>query len=184
MDEAALRQKMQNVLDLVRQDVGTIRTGRATPALVEDIVISAYGGQSKLRLQELATITAPDTQTLVISPWDQSIIGEIKKGIELANIGLTPVIAGEVIRINLPALTQEDRENYIRLLHQKLENGRVQVRQVRHEGMEAVKAAFEDKETSEDEKVLQEKRVQELTDEYIGQIERIGKAKEEELRSI
>lgn len=184
MDETNIRRRMQAVLEQVAQDVGTIRTGRATPALVEDIVIPAYGGQQKLRVQELATIMAPDTQTIVVDPWDKSIIGDIKKGIEAANIGLTPVIAGEVIKINLPPLTQGDRDNYIRLLHQKVEAGRVQIRQVRQDAMQAVKEAFEAKELSEDEKVFQEKKVQEITDEYIAKIEEVGQNKEKELRSV
>lgn len=184
MDEDKIRQRMQAVVDAAVQDIGMIRTGRATPALVEDIVISAYGGQTKLRLQELATITALDPQTLLITPWDQSIIGEIKKGIEVANIGLNPVIAGEAIRINLPPLTAEDRENYIKLLSQKLENGRIQIRQVRHDAMEQVKEAYGAKELSEDEKVLQGKKVQEITDQYAYKIDEIGKRKETELRSI
>lgn len=184
MDEETTRQRMQTALDAVRQDAGTIRTGRATPALVENVIIDAYGGQQKLRVMELATITAPDPQSIVISPWDKSIIGDIKKGIDLANIGLNPAITGEVIRINIPPLTSEDRENYIRILHQKLENGRVLVRQIRQEGMHEVRDAFEKKEISEDEKILKEKRLQETTDEYIGKIEEVGKAKESELRSL
>lgn len=184
MDETNIRQRMQTVLEAVLGDVGTIRTGRATPALVEDIMVDAYGGQQRLRVQELATITAPDPQTLLISPWDKSIIGEIKKGIEAVNVGLNPIIAGEVIRINLPSLTQEDRENYIKLLQRKLENGRIQIRQVRHDAMDQVKESFENKELSEDEKVLYEKKVQRITDEYIGRIEEIGERKKEELRSL
>lgn len=184
MDETNIRQRMQAALEAVRQDAGSIRTGRATSALVENIMIDAYGGQQKLRVMELATITAPDPQSIVISPWDKSIVGDIKKGIEQANVGLTPVIAGEVIRINIPALTTEDRENYIKLLHQKLENGRITIRQARQEGMHAVRDAFEKKEISEDQKVVQEKRLQEITDEYIGKIEEVGETKEKELRSI
>lgn len=179
-----IRQRMQTALDAVRQDAGTIRTGRATPALVENVVVEAYGGAQRLRVMELATITAPDPQSIIISPWDKSIIGDIKKGIEQANIGLTPVLAGEVIRINIPALTTEDRENYIKLLHQKLENGKVIVRQIRQEGMHEIRDKFEKKEISEDEKVLQEKRLQEITDEYTGKIEEVGKGKERELRSL
>lgn len=184
MDEETTRQRMQSALDAVRRDAGTIRTGRATPALVENVVIEAYGGGQKLRVVELATITAPDPQSIVISPWDKSIIGDIKKGIEQANIGLNPVVAGEVIRINIASLTSEDRENYIRILHQKLENGRVLVRQIRQEGMHKVRDAFEKKEISEDQKILREKNLQEVTDEFIGKIEEVGKAKERELRSL
>lgn len=184
MDETNIRQRMQSALDAVRQDAGTIRTGRATPALVENVMVDAYGGVQRLRVMELATITAPDPQSIIISPWDKSIIGDIKKGIDSANIGLNPVIANDVIRINIPSLTSEDRENYIRILHQKLENGRVAVRQIRQEGMHEVRGAFEKKEISEDQKVVREKRLQETTDEYIGKIEEVGKAKERELRSL
>ncbi|MBI2007237.1 MAG: ribosome recycling factor [Candidatus Blackburnbacteria bacterium] len=188
MDEQSIRQRMQSALDAVRQDAGSIRTGRATPALVENIIVNAYGGPpaggQKLRVMELATITAPDPQSIVVSPWDKSIIGDIKKGIEQANIGLTPVLAGEVIRINIPPLTSEDRENYIKILHQKLENGRIAVRQIRQEGMHEVRDAFEKKEISEDQKVLREKNLQEITDEYIRKIEEAGEMKEKELRSL
>lgn len=182
--EEALRARMEQVLANTRQDVGTIRTGRATPSLVEDIAILAYGGQQRLRLIELATITAPDPQSLLISPWDRSIVGEIKKGIETAKTGLTPIIAGEDIRINLPPLTQEDRQSYIRLLHQKLEVSRIAVRQVRQDGMHDAKRQHEAKEISEDELFAAEKRIQAATDEYIGRIDELGRAKESELRSL
>lgn len=184
MDEIALRQRMQQVLDLVRQDAGSIRTGRATPALVEDIVIDCYGATQKLKVVELATISAPDTQTLLLAPWDKSIIGEIRSGIFKANIGLSPIIAGEVIRINLPPMTTEDRENYIKLLHQKLENGRIMIRQARQDGMRDIKKKSESKEISEDEMVGQEKKLQEITDDYVGQIDEIGERKETELRTV
>src|SRR3989344_638384 len=102
MNEDDIRKKMQQVLGLVTGDIASIRTGRATPALVEDLTVAVYGGAQKLKIQELATITAPDTQTLVIDPWDKSIIGEIRQGIMAANIGLNPSIDGEAIRISLP----------------------------------------------------------------------------------
>lgn len=184
MDETEIQSRMTKVVEDVRGDVGGIRTGRATPALVQDIVIPAYGGTQKLRLIELATITAPDPQTLVISPWDKSIIGDIKKGIEMANMGFVPLISGEEIRISFPPLTAEDRENYIRLLHQKLENGRIAIRKVRQDGMHDIKKKFEEKEISEDEKIRQEKRLQEITDQNIAKIDEIGKQKESELRSL
>src|SRR4030067_333798 len=104
MDENVIRGRMQVALDLVLKDLSTIRTGRATPALVEDIVILAYGGSQKLRLQEVASITTTDPQTIVIDPWDKSIIGEIRQGL-LANAGLNPSIDGEIIRISFPPMT-------------------------------------------------------------------------------
>ncbi len=184
MDEASLKQRMQQVLDLVVNDIASIRTGRATPSLVEDIMVSVYGGQQRLTIKELATITAPDTQTLTISPWDKSIIGDIRKGMLEANVGLNPSIDGEILRINLQPMTGEDRERYVKLLGTKLENGKVMVRQIRADGMKEIKDGFEKKEITEDGKFQQEKDLQKITDDYIFRIEEIGKRKEEELRQI
>lgn len=184
MDEASVRVRMQQVVDLVASDVGGIRTGRATPALVEGLEIPVYGGTQKLKLIELATISATDTQTLVIDPWDKSVIGEIRQGILAANIGMNPSIDGELIRIVLPPLTTEDREKYVKLLSTKLENGRVMIRQVRGDTMHEIKKKFEAKEISEDEKFGQEKRLQGLTDEFIGEIEAVGERKKQELLQI
>ena len=184
MNEDDIRRRMQQVLDLVTSDITSIRTGRATPALVEDLVVGVYGGQQKLKIQELATISAPDTQSLVIEPWDKSIVGEIRQGILAANVGLNPSIDGQFIRISLPPLTSEDRENYVRLLHTKLENGRIMIRQIRADAMHDIKETFEKKELSEDEKFGQEKHLQEVTDEHIEKIDKTGKTKEEELLQI
>src|SRR3990167_5261673 len=184
MDESSVRGKMQQVLDLVTSDVGGIRTGRATPALVEGIEIAVYGGTQKLKLIELATISAPDTQTLVIDAWDKSIIGEIRQGILVANVGMNPSIDGEIIRIVLPPLTTEDRDKYVKLLSTKLENGRVMIRQTRGDEMHEIKKGFEAKEISEDEKFGQEKRLQELTDEFVAKIEEVGERKKQELLQI
>lgn len=181
MKEDSVRKKMQEVIDLVASDVASIRTGRATPGLVEDLEVSVYGGQQKLKVQELATITATDAQTIVIDPYDKSIIGEIRKGIMSANVGLNPSIDGELIRISLPPLTTEDREKYVKLLSTKIENGRIMIRQIRGDAMRDIKDAFENGELSEDEKFNQEKRLQEITDKHTEKIEEIGKSKEEEL---
>lgn len=183
MDEDRVRQEMSSVIDLVSSDIATIRTGRASPALVEDIIIPAYGGAQKLKIIELGSITAPDAQTIIIDPWDKSIIGEIRQGLLAANIGLTPVIAGEIIRLSLPPLTTEDRENYVKLLRSKLEQGKVMIRHSRSDAMRDIKKAFEDKVLSEDQKFSAEKRAQELTDDFISQIDSLGEAKQKELLS-
>ncbi|MEJ2441508.1 MAG: ribosome recycling factor [Patescibacteria group bacterium] len=175
---------MQDVLDMVITDIGTIRTGRATPALIEELVVAAYGGTQRLKVNELATITSPDPQTLVIDPWDKSIIGEIKQGILSANIGFNPSIDGEIIRISLPPLTTEDREKYVKLLSTKLESGRVMIRQVRSEAMREIKKDFEEKKISEDEKFGQEKKLQEITDEFVEKIDKAGENKERELLQV
>jgi len=184
MDELAVGARMDEVLRVLVEDIASIRTGRATPALVENVMVSAYGGAQRLRIMELASITATDPQTLVIEPWDKSIIGEIRQGILAANIGMNPSIDGEIIRISMPPMTSEDREKYVRLLHAKLENARVMVRQVRGDVMKDIKNKFEDKEITEDEKFSQEKSLQQLTDEFIGKVEERGKTKENELRQI
>ncbi|OGM77999.1 ribosome recycling factor [Candidatus Woesebacteria bacterium RIFOXYB1_FULL_47_31] len=184
MDEPSVRSKMSEVVDLITSDIGAIRTGRAAPALVEGLEIAVYGGAQKLKIQELATISAPDTQTLVIDPWDKSIIGEIKQGILAANVGINPMIDGEIIRIALPPLTTEDREKYVKLLSAKLENGRVMTRQIRGNVMHEIRKKFEAKEITEDEKFAQEKRLQEITDEFIGKIEAVGERKKAELIQI
>jgi len=184
MDEASLKARFQKVVDLVATDIGSIRTGRATPSLVENIIIPAYGGTQKMKVLELASITAPEPTMIVISPWDKSIIGDIKKGILEANVGLTPNIDGEIIRIIIPALTTEDREKYVKILSQKIESGKVMVRQVRADEMNNIKKGFEAKEITEDEKFGQEKRLQELTDEYIGKIEEKEEVKKSELMQL
>jgi ribosome recycling factor len=175
---------MQEVLDMVVADIGTIRTGRATPGLIEELEVAVYGGQQKLKINELATISSPDTQTLTIDPWDKSIIGDIKQGILAANIGFNPSVDGEIIRISLPPLTTEDREKYVKLLSTKLESGRVMIRQVRSDAMRDIKKSFENKELSEDEKFNQEKQLQETTDEFVGKIDESGKKKEVELLQV
>ena len=175
---------MLQAVSLVIGDIGVIRTGRATASLVEGLELSLYGGTQKLKLQEVATISAPDAQTLNIDPWDKSIIGEIRQGILAANVGMNPSIDGEIIRISMPPLTTEDRDKYVKLLSTKLENGRVMIRQIRSEAMHELKKKFEAKELTEDEKFNSEKSLQGLTDEFIGKIEEMGEKKKQELLSV
>ncbi|HXS14640.1 MAG TPA: ribosome recycling factor [Candidatus Saccharimonadales bacterium] len=173
--------RMQKVLDLLKQDLATIRTGRAAPSLVENIVVNAYGGSAHLRIMELATVAAQDLQTLIITPFDHATIQEIQKGIELANIGVSPVIDSNLIRITLPPLSQERRQDLIHLMKQKLENGKILVRQARQDGMNDLK---KDEDLSEDELHRLEKEIQKLTDDAMSQVDALGKQKEEELLQI
>lgn len=184
MDEGEVSSKFQKIIDVVTSDIGGIRTGRATPALVENIIVPAYGGTQRMKVMELASITSPDPNQVVISPWDKSIIGDIKKGIMEANIGMNPSIDGEIIRIIIPPLTTEDREKYVKLLSQKLENGKVMIRQVRGDEMHEIKKKFEEKALTEDEKFAAEKKLQELTDEFISKIDEKGENKKTELLQI
>jgi len=184
MDESKVREEMKKVLDLVVSDVATIRSGRVTPALIEDLMVPVYAGQHRLKIQELATISVEDATTLVIEPWDKSIVGEISQGLLAANIGLNPVVDNEKIRISFPPLTSEDRQRYIKSLRTKIENGKIMIRQIRADNMRNIKRLFENKEISEDERFNLEKNLQKITDEFIESIDEIGRKKEEELQRI
>ena len=184
MDESSVRSKMQSSLTAVASDIAGIRTGRASPSLVENIICPAYGGTQHLRIMELASISSPDPSQIVINPWDKSIIGDIKKGILEANIGMNPSIDGELIRIAMSPLTTEDREKYVKLLSTKLENGKVIIRQVRADEMHEIKKKFEAKEITEDENFAFEKKLQEITDEFVKKIDEMGEKKKTELLQI
>lgn len=177
-----LQQHIHKILDLIKQDVATIRTGRATPSLVEGISVSVYGGSAHMKVMELATIGAVDTQTLVITPFDQSVTHEIEKGIREANTGLNPVVDGTLIRISLPPLSQERRQELIKLMKQKLENGKVMVRQARHDALEELKKQSDG--VSEDEIDRMEKEIQKHIDSAMNTVDAMGKQKEDELLQI
>ncbi len=178
------RDRMKKAIEVTRTDLSSIRSGRATPALVENIVVTVYGGTQHLKMMELSTITTMDAKTIMISPYDPSIITEISRGLEAANTGLTPVIDGEIIRISLPPLSEERRQEYIKLAKTKLEAGKVMVRGVRHDAMKEIAKTEADGTVSEDEKTLAEKKIQELTDEMIAELDAMGEKKEQELLQV
>lgn len=184
MDETSITSKFQKAVDAVVSEISGIRTGRATPSLVENIVVPAYGGTQRLRVMEVASITSPDPSQIVISPWDKSIIGDIKKGILEANVNMNPSVDGEVLRIVMMPLTTEDREKFVKLLSSKLEIGKVAVRQTRADEMHNIKKNFEEKLITEDDKKEQEKKLQDLTDAFIKKIDEIGEKKKVELLQI
>ena len=177
-----IRQKMQKAIQVMHEDFATVRTGKASPTLVEHIVINAYGGTQPLKVLELATIHIQDNNTLVISPFDKSIISEIEKGISNANVGLNPIVDGDILRINLPPLTEERRLELTKLIKQKSEQGKVMLRQIRHEGMEDIKK--KEKEVSEDEIDRVEKEIQKLTDEFSKKIDELQEGKEKEIMTL
>lgn len=177
-----LKKRMQDALAHLKDELAQIRTGRATPSLISDIPVEAYN--SKLMVKELAQITVPEPTVLLVSPWDKSIITNIVGGITKANIGLNPVIDGDLIRIVIPALTVERREQFIKQMHQTLEKYRVEVRQIRHEYIEKLRDIKKSGELGEDEEKRQEAEIQKLHDQFIEAIEVAGKAKEEQLREV
>lgn len=178
------KSKMMRSLQVLINDIATVRIGRATPALVENVIVSVYGGTQRLKIKELATISASDPQTLVLTPFDTSILPEIQKGIMEANIGLTPSTDGNVIRISIPPLSEERRIELIKLMKQKLENGRITIRQIRQDARNIVRKKHIDKEMSEEEMYRIEKEIQKITDEVILSVDEMGRKKEEELMQI
>lgn len=175
---------MEKSLEVLSGELSSIRTGRATSSLIENIVCSVYGGTQQLKVVELAMIASPDPSTITVQPWDAAVLSEVKKGIEVANVGLTPIITGDLIRISVPPLSAERRQEYVQLLNRQLENGRIMIRQTRHENMAGIKKSLEAKEINEDERFRSEENLQKLTDEFVGKIDQMGKKKEEELLSV
>ena len=179
-----IREKMEKALEVVEEDLATIRSGRATPSLVENIKISCYDGTQTLKLLELATITTQDGRTLLVAPFDTTIINEIEKGILGSSLGLTPTVDGTLVRVTIPPLSEERRKEYLKLAKAKLEGGRIMIRQIRKEAMMKIRRSAEADEINEDEKKHLEDQVQEVTNGVNGKIEMMGKRKEEELMTV
>lgn len=175
--------KMEKVMAVVMEDMETIRVGRASPRMVEGIEVSAYGGQ-KMRLVELASITSPDPSQIVITPWDKSVVREIEKGIIEADLGLMPSVSGEVIRIVVPPLTEERRRDFVKLVGQKLESGRVMLRGVRQEVREEIGGLEDEAGVSEDDVKRLYEELDKLTGEFNKKLEKMAEEKEVEVMKV
>lgn len=175
-------QKIQNALAFLKRELAGIRAGRANPTLIENIPVSAYG--STMKLVEVGTISAPQPSLLTIQVWDVSLVDAVFKAIQEANLGLNPSNDGQLIRVPIPPLTTERREEFIKLVHAKMEQARIEVRQIRQEVREKWEKEQEENEFGEDEFNRRSKLLQELVDEAGSQIGEIGKAKEEELSQV
>lgn len=184
MDLNDFRNKLKLALGVISEDVSKIRVGRANPSIVENVIVPAYGGAQMLKVVELASIVVEDAQTLVIKPWDQSIIGEIAKAINSSDLGLNASIETQIIRIKIPPLTEERRREFVKLLGSKVEQGKVNIRHIRQDVMSDLKKIFENKEIGEDEKHRLEKDIQKIVDEHIEQVDAIFEDKELELLKI
>lgn len=176
--------KMDKALEVLVDELGTIRAGRANPALIEQLKIRVYGGSQQLSVAELGTITVADAKTMVITPFDPAIIDEFERGLLEANVGMSVVQDGEIIRLKLPDLTAERREEFIKLCKTKTEGIRVMIRQVRAEAMAEIKKRFDSKEIGEDEKFRFEKEIQKLTDQTTETANNRLESKTKELQTI
>jgi ribosome recycling factor len=175
-------QHMEKSLEVLRRELGTIRTGRANPAIIERLSVDYYGAPTEL--QTLAAINVPDARQLIIQPYDRGAIGNIEKAIRSSDLGFNPTNEGTLIRITIPPLTEERRRDLVKLVHKRTEESKVAVRNVRRESMERLRRMRKEKSISEDESSVVEDDLQSLTDRYIRQAEAIGKAKEAEMLEV
>lgn len=160
-------------------DIATIRTGRATPALVEDIIVDIYG--QKMHVKELASMSVPEPRTLVIQPWDKNAVEAISSAIRKSEIGLNPVVDGQIIRLNIPPLTEERRKEFVKNLKQKTEEAKIKIRRVREEIWDKVQKMEKSGEIREDDKFKAKDDLQKIVDDYNGKLEELEKKKETEL---
>ncbi len=174
--------KMQKNLEHTLHEFSGIHTGKATPSMVEGIMVEAYG--SAMRLKECAAIHTPDTRMIAVQPWDKSILKAIEKAIQMANIGVNPVIDGNTVRLPLPEMSKERRQELTKVAHRLAEEGRVAVRNTRRDGIEHVKKAQKDGNISEDDAKKLEKEVQTHTDRIIKEIGEHLNHKEQELLKV
>jgi len=178
------KQQSQKVIEAMKEDLKSIRTGRATPSLVENLTVEAYGGQSKLRLLELATITTDGPSALSIIPFDSSVLGDIEKSILKSPLGISPIVQGNRISLKIPALSEEQREKFIKLVAQKIEERKGIIRNLRDNARKTIKTAFEKKEITEDDKFRQEKEIDVASQKFIEEIELHKDHKEAEIREV
>lgn len=176
-------EKMQKSEEHVVQEFNGVRTGKASPSLVENIMVEVYGG-SHMRIRELAGITAPEPRQLLVQPWDQGTLVPIEKAIQKANIGLNPMVQGRSLRILIPELSTEQREKFVKAVKHMAETGRVAVRHVRREAIEHLKKEQKASTITEDELKHGEKEVQTLTDQFIKKIDDHLHHKEQEIMKV
>jgi ribosome recycling factor len=178
-DKADLERRMKGAVDALKHDLSGLRTGRANTALLEPITVEVYG--SHMPLTQVATISAPEPRLLSVQVWDKSNIGPVEKAIRSAGLGLNPINDGNTLRLPIPDLTEERRKELAKLAHQYAEKARVAIRNVRRDGMDALKVDENKKEISEDDRKRSETDVQKLTDDIIKQADEVMAQKEKEI---
>ncbi len=174
--------RMQQAVEALRRELTTLRTGRASPALVEQLPVDYYGTPTPL--QQIAAIHATDARTLTIQPWDRKALGDIEKAIQKSDLGLNPNNDGNVIRITLPALTEERRKDLVKVVRKKVDESKVAVRNVRRDAHDKLREQEKAKAISEDELKRSTDRLQKLTDKYIDELDKVGQAKEREVMEV
>ena len=178
----ATETRMQKALDATRSDFASVRTGRASTALLDRLHVEAYG--ASVPLKQVASVSAPDARSLQIQAFDRNTIGSIRKAIETSDLGLSPNIDGSNIRLSIPPLTEDRRKDLVKVIRKKAEDGKVAVRNVRHKGVDEVKALQKDGKITEDDVKRAGERVQKLTDKYIKDVDGLVTSKEKEIMEV
>ena len=178
-DKADIERRMKGAVESLKGDLAGLRTGRANTTLLDPVVCEVYGAM--MPLNQVATVSAPEPRMLTVQVWDKSNMAAVEKGIAHANLGLNPMIDGQTLRLPMPDLTEERRKELAKLAGKYAENGKIAIRNVRRDGMEALKADEKKKEISEDERKRSEDEVQKLTDQYVGECDTMAEAKEKEI---
>lgn len=175
-------QRMQASIDALLRDLASIRTGRASPALVERLSVDYYGTATPLN--QLAGVSAPESRLLVIQPWDRGALSAIERAIQMSELGLTPNNDGQVIRLTIPQLTEERRKDLVKLVRAKVEDGKVAIRNIRRDAIDSIKELMKEKSIGEDEERRAEAEIQEMTNRFIEQADAHGQAKEAEVLEV
>jgi ribosome recycling factor len=179
----ATEENMEKTVQFLTTEFSSVRTGKASPALVENLAVEAYEGTT-MRLRELAGITTPEARLLLIQPWDGSTVDAIRKALEASPLGITPQVDGKIIRIPFPELSQERREELVKSIRRMAEEQRVAIRHARRDGIDGLKKLQKDGKITEDDLETGEKDIQKLTDTYVEQIEKHLTSKEAELMKV
>jgi ribosome recycling factor len=170
---------MKKSLDVVNQNFASIRTGRANSGMVEHLKVEAYG--SMMPMRQVANVTIPEPRTILLQPWDPTVLKSLEKAINDSDLGISPVIDGKMIRLSIPALTRERREELVKIVHKLAEEGRVSMRSVRRDANEKIKQLEKDKTVTEDESFKSQTEIQKITDRYISMIDQAQASKEKDL---
>jgi ribosome recycling factor len=176
------KRRMEEALDAIRREFASVRTGKATPALLDTVRVDAYG--SKMPVNQLATINTPEPSLLVVQPFDKSLVGEIERAIMASDLGLNPANDGNIIRVPIPPLNEERRKEYAKVLHKMAEEGRVSIRHARRIVRDEIHALVAEHEVGEDEGRRREDALEKLTHEYTEKIDELLKHKEEEIMAL
>jgi ribosome recycling factor len=177
-----LKTRMEKAVEAFRKEMASTRTGRASVHMLDGVTVEAYGSQ--MPLNQLANVSAPEPQLITVQAWDVSLIGAIEKAIRGGDLGLNPMNDGKLVRVPVPALTEERRKDMVKHLHKALEEHRTAIRNIRRDGNELIKKTLKDKKITEDEERGALEQIQKLTDDEIKKMEELAKGKEKEVMSI